>query len=130
MISCWSWPYTKRWYITHPWIWIIHLVHNIKAAWQRSKYGYAKRDIYDMREWLLQILPNMLEDMTTRTVQSYPNHPPFDTWEEWERWLRDTAEALRQVDYNLENFMDMDQQRLNAAHLFESIGRNVEDLWI
>lgn len=54
-------PYSKRYYLTHPWTFIAATGRNIKAAWQRITRGWSDRDTWSLDTYLLEILPEMVD---------------------------------------------------------------------
>ena len=85
--------YSRRWMITHPWLYFKHGYYNLKAAWQRATRGYASRDVWSMCDYFLEIFPAMLRDLA-KNCNGYPGVVPFDTPEKWENWLREMADKL------------------------------------
>lgn len=80
--------YSRRWMITHPWLYFKHGYYNLKAAWQRATRGYANRDIWDMDTWFLQVFPAMLKKLS----QEAHGHPcSFNSYEEWTEFLYQLA---------------------------------------
>lgn len=80
--------YSRRWMVTHPWLYFKHGYYNLKAAWQRATRGYANRDIWDMDTWFLQVFPAMLKKLSQETN----GHPcSFNSYEEWTEFLYQLA---------------------------------------
>lgn len=86
-----DYPYSKHYYITHPWKIIIHTWDNLRAAWQRATKGYANRDVWDADHYILSLLPNVLCALKDAEVGSYPGQEPFETPEKWAAWLQEMA---------------------------------------
>ena len=91
MVSVFSWPYSRRYYLTHPWKWFSHLWKIIKSVWQRATRGYCDTDVWNMAYWMLEILPPMLCDLANDKIGAYPGTEPFETPEKWNLWLRSMA---------------------------------------
>ena len=91
--SCWSWGYSKRYYITHPWKWFKDLGYNIRSAIMRARYGFSYGDIWNWDHWFLHTTPNMLRYMAQHG-SAYPGHPPFMKPEHWHDWLEEIAHLL------------------------------------
>ena len=92
-----NYPYTKYYYLTHPWVWFKHTFQNLRDAWQRATKGYACSDIWDLDHHLLRLLSTTLRDLAANG-DSYPGNEPFETPEKWETWLTNMAtrfEALQ-----------------------------------
>lgn len=80
--------YSRRWMITHPWLYFQHGYYNLKAAWQRATKGYANRDVWNMDTWFLQVFPAMLKQLS----QESHGHPiSFNSYEEWTEFLYQLA---------------------------------------
>ena len=86
-------PYSKRYYLTHPWKWFEEIWLNLRAAYQRVTKGYCYTDVWNMDDWFLTIFPNMLRELADKHC-AYPGVEPFETPEKWEAWLRDMASKL------------------------------------
>lgn len=91
--SVWSWPYSTRHYITHPWKWFQHLGMNIRDAYRRAKYGWTYGDVWDMDTWIMHTFPPMLRYMADNGC-AYPGHEPFETPERWHEWLHKMADLI------------------------------------
>lgn len=46
-------------------------LRNIKHAYQRIKYGYCERDVWDIDRWFLNVMPNMLQELR-ETAHGFP----------------------------------------------------------
>ena len=91
--SCWSWTYSKRYLITHPWQWFKCLWRNIKDVCMRARYGFCWSDVWNWDSWFLHVAPNMLRHMADYG-SAYPGHKPFETPEKWHDWLHEMADLL------------------------------------
>ena len=81
---------------------------NIKYAYQRVKYGYCDRDVWDIDDWFLDIVPDMLEDLRI-TSHGYPSILAESDSEEtiseeatqkWDDILSEMAYLLREASEN------------------------------
>lgn len=107
-------PYSIRYYLTHPHKFIRQCWMNIKAAWQRITKGYANYDIWDMDHYILEILSRMLRQLATR-ANGYPGHEPFTTYEEWIKWLQAMATRLEALQTNwTETQNEYEEEYFNA----------------
>lgn len=86
-------PYSKRYYLTHPWMFFRECWINLKNAWMRATKGYCYTDLWNTDDWFLTVFPKMLRHLAAEH-SAYPGSPPFDTSEKWERWLIEMAENL------------------------------------
>lgn len=78
-------PLRKRYYLTHPWEFISQTWCNLRAAGERITKGFAARDTWDLDNYLLELLPNMIEHLKNNT-NSHPGD--FNTFEEWQNVLQ------------------------------------------
>ena len=90
-MTVFKWPYRKMYYVTHPWKWITTLISNLRCAWQRVTKGYSDYDVYEMYDFILHLIPNMLADMATSEIGAYPGTEEFDTFEKWQDYLMGIA---------------------------------------
>ena len=91
--SVWYIPYSKRYLITHPWVWCKYAWKCVKDAWRRSVYGWTYSDVWDWDDWFLSVVPAMLRFLAEKGC-AYPAYPPFETREKWEKWLVQMADLL------------------------------------
>jgi len=87
MTNVFSWPLSRKYYLTHPWQWLSQLRKNVKYAWQRATRGYCDTDVWNMDSWMLALLPPMLRELANDPVGAYPGIEPFETPEKWHYWL-------------------------------------------
>lgn len=78
-------PYSKRYYLLHPWSFIAATGCNIKTAWQRITRGWSDRDTWNLNDYLLEILPEMVDYLREHTL-GYPNN--FEEPEQWDAFLK------------------------------------------
>lgn len=82
--------YRPTYYWTHPHLFIKDIWRNIKNMRMRISRGWCWQDLWNMNDWLLEILPDMLRTLANK-ASGYPGSPPFDTEEKWRDWLTDLA---------------------------------------
>lgn len=82
-------PLSKRYYLTHPWVFIRHFMDNCKAAYQRVTRGFCYRDCNDAYNYLLKIIPRLLSELF---IAPYPL-----TINEWNSWRIKTMEEFQQL---------------------------------
>lgn len=85
-------PYAKRYYILNPWFFVRQCWRNLKAAWQRATKGYADRDVWSLDDYLLALMPRML-DRLRETSHGYC--ATMGSEEEWFRYLNEVSTHLR-----------------------------------
>lgn len=88
-----DYPYSKHYYITHPWKFFAHMWDNWRAAWHRITKGYCASDIWDFDHYLTTLLPAMLRELADNSI-GYPGVEPFETPEKWKDWLLGMADKL------------------------------------
>lgn len=91
--SVWTLSYTKRYYLTHPWVWFRHVWCNLRAAYWRSKYGFCPTDVFEFGYWFLDVIPQMLKYLAKNAV-GYPGNDNFPTPESWENHLLSIVNLL------------------------------------
>ena len=75
---------------------------NIKYAYQRVKYGYCDKDVWNIDDWFLSIVPNMLEDLRTTShwdpeTQLEPDAGEISSKESPQKW----NDILSEMEYLL-----------------------------
>src|SRR5664279_5964303 len=54
--------YRRSHYLTHPWLYWHNLREEVRAFWQRGRYGYARRDWWSLDCYLCTWLPRAIRD--------------------------------------------------------------------
>lgn len=85
-------PFSKRYYLMHPWKFLCDVWTNLCNAWQRATKGYCSTDVINFNDWFLEIAPDMLRELSDG--HSYPGNKEFDTYEKWQDWLYKQADNL------------------------------------
>lgn len=98
-LNVFQWPYSIRYYLTHPWKWFSQLWRNIKAAYHRIRYGWCSWDVWDWDSWFCSTTSSMLRYMTDHG-SAYPGSEPFDTPEKWHDWLYEMAHRIERLQYD------------------------------
>ena len=88
-----DYPYSKHYYLTHPWKWFKDIWLNLRAGYHRATKGYCYTDLWNMDDWFLAVFPKMLRELAEKHC-AYPGVEPFETPEKWEEWLRGIADQL------------------------------------
>lgn len=91
--SVFSFPYSKKYYLLHPWKWIQTFFKNLTYAYRRAVYGWTWSDCYELYDWLLTILSQMFRHLAEYS-NGYPGRAPFETPEKWQDWLNSIADVL------------------------------------
>lgn len=100
-----------RWYF-------YEIIHGIN----RMLYGYCDADIYNMDNWFIDIVPDMLQQLK----DTQWGHPGFMTEEEWNKILEDMIFYFKESDEKLcskqeKKFEWKTQSELNAMTKDEQI---------
>ena len=88
-------PYSKRYYLTHPRKFFKDCYYNIKYAKQRICRGWCWTDMINMNDYLIDVMIDMLRCMA-RDSNGYPGHEPFETPAKWNSWLYYIAGELEE----------------------------------
>ncbi len=66
---------------------------DIKNRYQRAKRGWGYQDTYSVDYYLLEIIPDMIDELASRRI-GYPNDMEFD---EWQLTLKKLSDGFRKV---------------------------------
>ena len=89
MKNCFTYyPWNWRHYLKKPWEFFEDTWLNLKAAWQRATRGWANRDTWRLDDYLLEILPEMIDHLRIH-AHGYPCYSEFDTPEKWDKFLKE-----------------------------------------
>ena len=95
-------PATKRFYLTHPWVFIKDCFRNLRSAWERATKGYCRADLYEMCDWMLDTLGDAFSAFADENF-GYPDREPFKDFDSWQAWIRKTANTFHNAtDHALE----------------------------
>ena len=83
----------------------------LKHAYQRVRYGFSYRDVWNIDFWFLEVVPNMLEELANTTIgypydsKVYEENPEMSQeqieeimFNNWKDKLRKIAEYLREAN--------------------------------
>ena len=73
---------------------------NLKCGYERATKGYSERDVIEMYSFILNLIPEMLEDMATSDIGAYPGNEEFDKFEKWQDYLMGLAGEFRELREN------------------------------
>lgn len=110
-LNVFSLPYTKRYYLTHPWKLICQISRNVKMAYHRMRYGWCAYDVWSFDSWFCSVAPPMLRYLAKGV--SYPDQN-FKTIEEWHNWLNNMAEKLEKMQFD--DWSDSKNEYSEAYH--------------
>ena len=95
--------YRPRYYIKHPYKFIMEIWWIIKHFWQRGSRGWADVDIFSLDNYIAEIMPQMLRALaednmsTPMSFCKQVGDSPFDVecdHAAWIKYLNDTADAF------------------------------------
>lgn len=66
--TIWTYPYSKHYYLTHPWRLVKEFWHNLRGAYWRSKYGFAPTDVWEFGYAFLEVVPQMLKYLAENSM--------------------------------------------------------------
>lgn len=98
-LNVFNWPYSKKYYLTHPWKWVGELFRNIRDAYHRARYGWCYMDVWNFSDWFCAVVPPMLYHMSEYS-SGYPGVEPFETPEKWSAWLHKMASTIERLGYD------------------------------
>lgn len=104
-LNVFSFSLDWRYYLRHPIAFLKDIKYKTIAAYHRVRYGYCDVDVWELCEWFLTIMPQMLRQLAGDGV-AYPGNEEFDTEEKWEAWLQqlaDNLEKLQDEEWEKEN---------------------------
>ena len=121
-------PYSRRYYLRHPLKFAKTAVRNVSDAAARVKLGYCSSDVWDMCDYLMEIIPSMLVHFVSG-CDSYPDTDEFPTYESWIDYIVETASIFReaseaqtvQVNQYKDDFMNM----MRAVRWEKNVGGNL-----
>ena len=82
-----------RYYVKHPRYIFKQIRNKLKYCWQRITKGYCDADIWNWDAWLLEVMPQMLDELAAVT-DAYPDDI-VNSLDEWKKYLRGLAANLR-----------------------------------
>ena len=106
---------STQFYLRHPLRFLKDTIYNFRAAKRRIKYGYSSRDVWNMSDWFLEVIPSMLRYLA-ENCEGYPGNDDFPTPEAWDDWLNATAdvfESLQEDNWFSQNEYEEEFNRLN-----------------
>lgn len=88
--------YSWRYWLRHPIKWVKDICGDLRAAYQRAKYGWAPRDTFSFDDWFMEVIPPMLRYLADDSEQLGVDYgrAPFDTPEKWHAFIRSLADRI------------------------------------
>ena len=121
---CYSW----RHYLTHPWKWFKDLWIGAKNFLHRARYGWSWVDLWNMDTYLGELVPTMLEELASRSCGAPFGDFEGSRWIEFEDWqaeLRVLASLMRLAklgtDLTNENAFEREFWKWRDERLLEPI---------
>lgn len=99
MLNVWKMFPKGRYFLFHPINYIRDLFYPIKYAWQRCYRGYADMDLFNMDQYLIELLPKMLDDL----ADCAHGHPcsssfGFSSHQEWKDYLKSISTHFKNAN--------------------------------
>ncbi len=119
--------YTKKCYLTHPFAFFKELKINLKNCRDRIVKGYCFSDIADFDTWLLNILPQMLQELldTKKDIVEIKDEDIL-YWQNIIDFLKYYEESMDYF-YNKE---EKKERQSNLANIFSDIAVRIHELWV
>ena len=76
-----DYPYSKKYYLLHPWKFLKHSYYNIRDFIWRGTKGFAPSDTWNLDSWLLQVLPAALKYLAEHS-HGWPSNEKFPKFED------------------------------------------------
>ena len=89
-LSVWTFSYSTRYYLTHPWKFVKEIYWNIRNFIHRGRYGFAYVDVWNFCEWYPRVAANALCYLAEHG-SGYPGYEPWETTEKWKQYLYELA---------------------------------------
>ena len=124
-ISLGGFSYRKSYYLIHPWKWFKDLKILAKNAHHRMRYGYAWIDLWNMDDYLGQLIPNMLE-MLAEKAYAYPGTDEFQEYEDWIKYLKDLSAEFRLA---MDEKTPEEQRKILRKKVFTELAAIWPHLW-
>ena len=83
-----------HYYLTHPIKFLRDTRSVMRACWRRITRGWCYGDVWNMYDWFLDVIPDMLDHLADHG-SGYPGVDEFPTPESWENHLHTIASMLR-----------------------------------
>lgn len=93
-IPLYGFSYRTSYYLKRPWKFFRDLHILLKNAYHRMRYGYAWVDLWNTDTYLGTLIPNMLDDLATRSC-GWPEGEDYPKPEDWEADLHVLARLWR-----------------------------------
>lgn len=119
-------PYTKKYYLTHPWEWVRSFLHSLKYSRQRARKGYSDYDVWDIDYWFLSTAPKMLHELADKTYSI----PLNLSEEEWKMTLNTMAEHFERALSYIERFDKEEDMRIEFEAGMKLFTKYFFDLWM
>lgn len=110
-----AFSYRKMYYIKRPWKFFREIKIAVRNYWHRARCGYAWVDLWNMDNYLGQLIPNMLRELSKRAC-GYPGTEEYPTPEVYQEYL----ELLATLFENL-NIDEFDPE-------YEEVGRKLLEM--
>lgn len=106
----------------------------IKWFFQKCKRGYSDRDLWNLDNWILDILEKVINDFKIQNNHSYPS--TFDSMDDWTAELEYAHSLLKHLNEIKENdsgYSSYEEYYEDLNHtkdkLFDWLKKYLFDLW-
>ena len=114
-----DYPFSVRYYLLHPHVWLKHTAYNLRDAYHRVTRGWAATDVWNLDSWFGDTFSAMIRYLA-ENGHGYPGVPPWDTPEKWK-------DALLLLESDLKRIIDEDYWEARneyAAPYYELVDKN------
>ena len=94
----------------------------IKWFFQKCKRGYSDKDLWNLDNWILDMLEKVINDFKIQNNHSYPSN--FDSMDDWTAELEYAHSLLKHL--NEEYYEDLNHTK---DKLFDWLKKYLFDLW-
>lgn len=101
------------------------LYHRARTRWQRSKRGWADRDVWGFDAYIARVLSEGIAHLA-ETGHSWPHDGQWPTFESWQEYLRDLSARLG--TWNDSTFHDAEAYAVTQAAV-EEFGKHLGNFW-
>ena len=117
-ISLCVFSYSKKWYLTHPWLIVKDLWRGAKNFYHRGRYGYAWVDLWNTNTYLTELTTNMIEQLAERAN----GWPQCDEWPEFEDWIEELRALSRVMRLLIPDYMEYKKWDNQIEFLYNEVG--------
>lgn len=126
-----DYPYTKHYYLTHPWAFLCHTKVNFVNAWNRITKGYCYADLWNYDWYVESLIEKTLEEFISKMNGWHPTEE-IKTFEEYKAKLKELLAQIRTINrLNEETDLEVQEKLIGLRTQFwTAIIPYWDGLWI